>query len=229
MLDDESPWLAHQRQRWMRPDAQRWLRQDYERFLPAGLAAFKANFDPAQPRDEQGRWMDTGGSIADRRVRLAGDIPTNDTPEVPQQRPTEAKIRNRIARALARRFGNAGMVLDAAQWLYENEDNIRSNFDPPKTLEELQADVKTPVPGYDIHHIVERNSVKAEGSEGRLVDAPDNLVRIPRWKHWEINSWYGSPNEDFEWQTPREFLKGSNWSERRRIGLGILRDRGVLK
>jgi hypothetical protein len=47
--------------------AARWLRPDYERFLPPGA---KANFDPAQPRDEEGRWTDAGGG----NDRLGSDL-----------------------------------------------------------------------------------------------------------------------------------------------------------
>lgn len=39
------------------------------------LRAFKANFNPAQPRDDQGRWTTTG--ISDRRV-LSDATPSND-------------------------------------------------------------------------------------------------------------------------------------------------------
>lgn len=56
---DEPPWLERRRKLFMRPDAHRYLRPDFERFLPPGA---KANFNPDQPRDEQGRWTDAGGA-----------------------------------------------------------------------------------------------------------------------------------------------------------------------
>lgn len=50
--------LAHQRKRWMRPDVHRWFAPNYRNFLPPQER--KAGFNPDQPRDEQGRWTETG-------------------------------------------------------------------------------------------------------------------------------------------------------------------------
>jgi hypothetical protein len=55
-------------------------------------------------------------------------------------------------------------------------------------------------------------------------DAPDNLVRIPRWKHWEINSWYQTKNEDYGSMSPRDYLRDKSYEERRRVGLKALID-----
>ncbi len=44
--------------RWLKPDAHRWIRPDYRRFMSP--AECKAGFNPEQPRDEQGRWVETG-------------------------------------------------------------------------------------------------------------------------------------------------------------------------
>ena len=30
-----------------------------------------------------------------------------------------------------------------------------------------------------------------------LIDSPENLVRIPTLKHWQITGWYMTPNEDY--------------------------------
>ncbi|HZT27385.1 MAG TPA: hypothetical protein VFA57_16935, partial [Pseudolabrys sp.] len=55
--------------------------------------ACKANFNPDQPRvprgqPEGGQWVDANGDpVASRRVRLAGEIPTGDPPEIPKERP----------------------------------------------------------------------------------------------------------------------------------------------
>jgi hypothetical protein len=241
MNHNDPPWLAHRRKLFMRPDAERYLRPDAERWLQpnrrlfVGPQADEVKYNADQPRvpagqPDGGQWTDDGGgSHRDGLMRLAGEIPTNDTPEVPKERPPTARLRNRIARALARQRGSAGLVLDAAEWLYEHRAEIGSYFDPPKSLEQLQRDVSTPAAGYDIHHIVERNSVKADGSQDHLIDAPDNLVRIPRWKHWELNRWYATQSADFEWNSPREFLRKLDWGERRRIGMDAMRRIGVLK
>jgi hypothetical protein len=59
-------------------------------------------------------------------------------------------------------------------------------------------------------------------------EAPDNRVRIPRLKHWEITGWYARPNDEFGGQSPRSHLQGADWSERYRIGIRALEDAGVL-
>jgi hypothetical protein len=96
---------------------------------------------------------------------------------------------------------------------------IESYRDPPKSLNELQQAVSTPAAGYDTHHIVEQAQAEATGFSRGLIDAPENLVRIPRMKHHEINGWYQRANRDFDGLTPREYLRGRNWDVRRAVGL----------
>ncbi|MGB6174904.1 MAG: hypothetical protein WBF43_00860 [Methylocella sp.] len=63
-----------------------------------------------------------------------------------------------------------------------------------------------------------------------LIDEPDNLVSIPRLKHWEITGWFmRGNNDDYGGLSPREYLRGKSWDERRRVGLDALIDAGVLK
>jgi hypothetical protein len=120
-------------------------------------------------------------------------------------------------------------IIEAASWLDEFYPAIRSYFDPPKTLQELQEAVPRPQKGYDIHHIVEQTSAEQDRFPRLIIDAPSNLVRIPRMKHWEINGWYGRPNKEYRRLSPREYLRGKDWAERRRVGLKALIDHGVLK
>jgi hypothetical protein len=106
---------------------------------------------------------------------------------------------------------------------------IEAYRDEPKTLEELQRGVSTPKRGYDIHHIVEQTSAERDGFPRSMIDGPDNLVRIPRLKHREINGWYGRLNEEFGGRSPREYLRGKDWSERFTIGVDALIKFKVLK
>ncbi|RBP18408.1 hypothetical protein DFR50_101356 [Roseiarcus fermentans] len=108
---------------------------------------------------------------------------------------------------------------------------VSAYFDPPKSLEELQAAAQSPrQDGYDDHHIVEQATANPDGSEEERMDSPDNLVRIPTVKHWELNRWYQRRNDDdFGGVTPRQYVAGTNWEERRRVGLIGLRTIGVLK
>jgi hypothetical protein len=126
--------------------------------------------------------------------------------------------------------GDFLLAAEAAYWAYKAYPYIKSYFDPPKTLEELRQNEK---PGYDDHHIVERWS-KNDGIPESKIESPDNIVPIPKLKHWEINKWLDTPNEELKDDnevalTPRQFLKGKSWEERYNFGLKVLRDFGVLK
>jgi hypothetical protein len=164
------------------------------------------------------------------RIRLAGDIPTGDSPpEIPKIRQPTMRERNVIARAVAGRLGPyIWLAVETGHWLYEHRAEINSSFDAPKTLVELQAGALDPRPGYDVHHIVERAAGSRENFSQQLIGSPDNLVAIPRWKHWLINAWYQVPNEEFGWQTPRSYLVGKSWDVHWAVGLKALRLVGVL-
>ena len=58
---------------------------------------------------------------------------------------------------------------------------------------------------------------------------PINLVRVPRMSHWEINAWYQKRNPNYGDVSPREYLSGKDWNERRKVGLDALTRYGVLK
>jgi hypothetical protein len=62
-----------------------------------------------------------------------------------------------------------------------------------------------------------------------MINGPENVVRIPRYKHWEITSWYMTKNKDYGNVSPREYLRGKGWDERTRVGLDALTKYGVLK
>jgi hypothetical protein len=111
----------------------------------------------------------------------------------------------------------------------------RTYFDPPKTLEELQAPPTDDNFGYDIHHIVEQNPSNIEKRElvkfGQAVlDADNNLVRIPRLRHWLITAYYNEKDAtDPEGRLRRNVIKEKSFDEQREIGLERLRAVGVLK
>jgi hypothetical protein len=212
--------------------------------------ALKYNFNPNQPRvprgnPDGGQWTYVPGwSSSDRgddgggeqrvpppkRIRLAGEIPTGDPPEIPKERPPTTRQRNAIVRGIARRLGPyIWIAVEAGSWIYDHKEEINSYFDPPKSLEELQKAASHPEKGYDVHHIVERNTAAKDGSEDHLIDAPENLVRVPRWKHWQINSWFQMKTAGFGGLSPRRYLRGKSWEERRKIGLDALREVGVLR
>lgn len=200
--------------------------------------ALKYNFNPAQPRlpkgeDGAGEWSGEGNSSG--RTRLAGDVPTGDSPEVPKVRPPTSAARTAVLKQLARRLGPVTTIVEGlsqvASWVHEYHAKIDSYRDPPKSLEELQSGVsEESKAGYQDHHIVEQTSAERDVNYSRdVIDHPDNLVRTPTMKHEDINAWYQKPNREYGGQSPREYLRDKGWDERRAVGLKALREVGVLK
>ncbi|WP_204376735.1 hypothetical protein, partial [Methyloceanibacter marginalis] len=163
-------------------------------------------------------------------------------PKFPEERPRSSRGRSRVYKELAKWIARGVVkevvgkritalltIVDEAGWLEPAIDSIRSFADPPKSLEELQQDAYTPAAGYDVHHIVEQTSAERDGYPRSMIDAPENLVRIPRLKHWMITGWYMIPNEDYGWIPPRQYLRGKAWEERVRVGHEALMEAGVLK
>jgi hypothetical protein len=114
-------------------------------------------------------------------------------------------------------------------WIYDHYPYIALYLDPPRTLHELQAAVSRRERGYDVHHIVEQTPAEKDGLPRSLIDSPENLVRIPTLKDWQITGWYHTPDKRFGWLTPREYLRGRDWDERARIGRDALVYFGVLE
>jgi hypothetical protein len=194
--------------------------------------------DPSwQPRGESVYGTDVEGQIrrandladeAEARIReLTSFVPP---PLVPEQRPGRLSERYEVAREIAKWLEkNLGHAVERNAWLEEYEAEIEAYLDPPKSLEELQQAVSEPKKGYDVHHIVEQTPAKKDKFPDSMIQAPENLVQIPRFKHWEINSWFGRPNEMFGNKSPRDYLRDKDWDERRDVGLRALIRYGVLK
>jgi hypothetical protein len=120
-------------------------------------------------------------------------------------------------------------LLTLPQWLHAYLPSIISYNDPPRSLDELQQNVANPQPGYQIHHIVEQASAEEDGFPRSQIDAPENLVRIPTIRHWNVNAWYQRSNDDFNGLSPREFLRGRSWEDRYAVGLHAMPIFGVLE
>ena len=203
------------------------------------LRALKYGYNPDQPRvpcgySEGGQWTDgdaNGNPVQPRPVRLAGDVPTNDSEKPPKERPKTSTERVGWLKAAARTAAEHGVaaaeVAKLYPWMTYYASGLQSYNDPPRSLEELQS--ATAAPGYDKHHIVEQSQAESEGYSREAIDSADNLVVIPRMKHWEINQWYQTRSPEFGWQTPRDYLEGRNWAVKRSVGLEALKITGVLK
>lgn len=179
-----------------------------------------------------------GQTLSDLRdelteIRLAGDIPTGDSPpEIPKEKPPKSWQRTELLTSVSRTVA-AGVLLDtlAVQlpWLLTQQALIGSYNDAPKSLKELQSAVDTWRAGTDRHHIVEQTSAEEDGFPRSIIDSPENLVRIPRLKHYEITGWYQKQSPDYGGQTPRDYLRGRSWAVRYAVGLDALKRFGVLK
>ncbi len=104
----------------------------------------------------------------------------------------------------------AAQAIAKGSWLYDALPIINSYLDAPKALEQLQQDASIAKSGYDRHHIVEQSSAAEDGYPQRMIEAPENLVRIPRMKHWQINAWYQSKTPEFGDMSPRDYLRGKD-------------------
>lgn len=178
----------------------------------------KANFDPDQPRDERGRWV-------------AQNKPNPDPPgKLARIGRTLARVGRgtmRAALALARSTP-PGRAIGTAMFAAEHIPYVMSYFDAPKSLAELQQLAATPAQGYDVHHIVEQAAGRRTGMTEAEINDPSNLVRIPTFKHWELNSWYETGSSSLGGQSPRSYLVGKDAEVQRQLGLDGLKKIGVL-
>ncbi|MEA2991925.1 MAG: hypothetical protein QOD40_845 [Alphaproteobacteria bacterium] len=249
-------WMRPDAHRYIRPDWRRFWNAGHENDpLYRFYESVERKFSPDQPRvpagsSDGGQWTSDGSSSNDaspsNETSSSNDASPPPTqprlyvaaglPRIPPVRPPTSGERTAIAKAVAIALAEAGIAatnvgeaIAKSSWLYYALPSIASYVDAPKTLDELQQDASTSKPGYDRHHIVEQSSAEEDGYPRRMIDAPDNLARIPRMKHWEINAWYQTANREYDDVSPREYLSGKDWDERRRVGLSALRRFGVLK
>lgn len=199
----------------------------------------KAGFRSDEPRvpagnPDGGQWTDEGGPVSSSHTTSSGrhvrilQVSDDEVPKIPDHPPLRPRDRYAIARFVLRRspLGRAALT---AWRIYELASDAFAYFDEPKTLEELEQAAKEPKTGYDIHHIVEQTPGRRDGYPESWINSPENTVRIPRFKHWEINRWYSKGNDEFGGLSPRAYLRGKTWKERYEMGLRALRAAGVLK
>lgn len=203
----------------------------------------KGGFNPDQPRvpagsPEGGQWGGGEGSGQSRQPGIGDNGgPALDLPkDTARGQPSKTQAAKALAKAIAlqalRRAGPVGIVITAIEvghWLYTEYPSIRSYQDEPKSLDELQQHVGQQRPGYDDHHIVEQHTRLNQDFSRSMIDSVENVVSIPRYKHHEISGWYGRRNWKLGMQTPRDYLRGRDWSEHVRIGHQALRQFKVLK
>ena len=114
----------------------------------------------------------------------------------------------------SRVFVSSCHVVEGTAWLFEFEPSIEVYLNPPRSVDELRQTVSDPKKGYDIHHIVEKTSAEQDGFPTSMIHSPENLVRIPRYKHWEISSWYMTKSWALGDLSPRDYLRSRDWNQR---------------
>ena len=198
----KNAWTERELNYRIRPDANRFLRPDWRCFWQPGQEndPFYRFFERLERRDWRtqprvpageptgGQWTDDeSASSTQGRTFTAGWLP-----KIPKQRPPTSTERTAIAKSIAILAAEAGIAatgigetIAKPSWLYYALPSIVSYLDAPKALDELQADAAISKPGYDRHHIVEQTSAAEDGWPRKMIDAPDNLVSVPKMKHWE--------------------------------------------
>ncbi|WPO39000.1 hypothetical protein [Tardiphaga sp. 42S5] len=182
--------------------------------------------------EDLGAGGDNDSGDAWENVQLAGDLggPTEEPPQIPDDKPPKSSQRNAVLRSIASFLGrNSGLIADVfiglmneIEWLESYQDLIQAARDPPKTMRELQNAVGKGRRGYDDHHIIEQTAAERWRLSRSQIDDRSNVVSIPRLKHYQITGWYMTKNADFGGLTPREYLSDKSLEERRRVGLDTL-------
>jgi hypothetical protein len=161
-------------------------------------------------------------------------------PKVSQRRPATVQVRNRTAKEVAKWLDKARKLpaprqiklllraIEGISWFNELIPFVQSYLDGPKSLDQLNKDAQTKRPGYEKHHIVEQTPARQDGFTRDLIDAPENIVSVPTYKHHEISGHSQRKNKKYGYKSPREHLRGKSWEERRMIGLEILEEFGVF-
>jgi hypothetical protein len=212
--------------------------------------AFLPLSHPRQPAGEPdgGEFASSGGGDPSI-IPVAGQPPPwhnnpperiGEPPKIPKKEPDTTAAKFRVIRSVAYWIGNAlkfgskfagqaKALIAAAQAVAWLKPYVSAYLQALKTLEQLQADAKSPAEGFEIHHIVEQTPADKAGFSKEQIESPRNKVRIPTIKHWQLNAWYETPNSDYNNMKPREYVQGKSWYVRRAVGLDGLRKVGVLK
>lgn len=184
---------------------------------------------PAKPSD----WSDENTPEVIQVADKPPGIGHNQPPERVDY-PTRGAFVTATAQFLSR-FGSPGAaaaafigLADSAFTAQENAQ-LESFKDPPKSLEELQNGIGKNGIGYQNHHIVERTPAHADGFAPARINSKENLASIPSLKHKEITRWYQTPNKDYGGLSPRDYLRGKSWDERMQLGRETMIKFGVLK
>jgi hypothetical protein len=109
---------------------------------------------------------------------------------------------------------------------------------PPKSLAQLQTPPTQHAAGYDAHHLVQQNPVNIEKAPivrferfgWNVIDAPSNIVWIPRVKHRLITDYYNMTDpSDSNGRHRRDVVSDMDYDEQYANALSTLTLFGVLQ
>jgi hypothetical protein len=157
-----------------------------------------------------------------------------------------------MLRALGRALGIVGTVEaakeladkvndlnDLIKLLKEKSPELQRSLDPPKDVEELRADKEfrsfptfeafkkyygSAGEGYEWHHIVEQSA----GFPPEQVNTTENIIRVPKFIHEELNGLYSRKLND-QGKQYRDIVHKESFGVQRAIGLSHLHELGVTK
>jgi hypothetical protein len=143
--------------------------------------------------------LDTGRSYAANDPSGIGHNqgpPLGEPPEIPPRVLATKQAINNFLKAAAYWLEEASAVdkraaalffiaLMATGWLADKYlPYIITYQDPPRSLQELQQAASLPkIEYYNDHHLVEQTAAENDGFPRSLIDAPENIVRIPTLTH----------------------------------------------
>jgi len=202
----------------------------YARGNPEEVARFKQGL------------FDIVGSIVGRSLAGPDAPPLPLTPpNFPKEAPSDSKslyelgretsdaLRTAKERRDANDFRAIGDDASKATYLSREYPKIIADFDPPKSYEELKAAASEPTRlGYQNHHIVGQGDYNSDIDEA-LIQSEDNIVRIPEYKHIEINAYYQRPSPLTGGIPPRDFYANKPFAEQLVFGKDVLMRFGVMK
>ena len=113
-------------------------------------------------------------------------------------------------------------VLPAKEWEEMIADPIYREFE---SFEDFVGRYGPAGEFHDWHHVVEQES----GFSDRELNNTENIVRIPRGRHWLVTSLMMRRRECLGGLSYRQWLKGKSFEEHRRVGLLGLREAEALK
>lgn len=99
----------------------------------------------------------------------------------------------------------------------------------PRTDESIGfRELRALADAYDLLRLVEQGR-QNDYLDQDQVQSPANVVRIPYYRHKDVQSYYQTPNPNLGGLTPRQYLRGKSYEEQFEFGLQALRDLGIMK